>query len=239
MRRWWSGQSQQTVNLSPSGFGGSNPSLRTRKIPERGFLRGAERRANARRVEGFEKVEHVARSKASTTRRLYRSCKDQIPFYKQRINLCYNFLMKNSQKGSATIRVVVIVFLLIIGGVIYYFSNLPSKGINQLAQNQAPIVVISPKDSEALNIGSSYIIRWSGPSNASYNLILVKSDKDQREIAQGTIASNIRGNQYSWIVGFAGIDPGTGGGYKIKVENSTIGVQSSDKSSGIFAIMIQ
>ncbi len=30
MRRWWSGQSQQTVNLSPSGFAGSNPALRTK-----------------------------------------------------------------------------------------------------------------------------------------------------------------------------------------------------------------
>ncbi len=30
MGRWWSGLSQQTVNLSPSGFGGSNPSLPTK-----------------------------------------------------------------------------------------------------------------------------------------------------------------------------------------------------------------
>ncbi len=29
MRRWWSGLSQQTVNLSPSGFVGSNPTRRT------------------------------------------------------------------------------------------------------------------------------------------------------------------------------------------------------------------
>ena len=32
MRRWWSGQSQQTVNLSPSGFVGSNPTRRTKGI---------------------------------------------------------------------------------------------------------------------------------------------------------------------------------------------------------------
>ncbi len=30
MRRWWSGQSQQTVNLLPSGFAGSNPARRTK-----------------------------------------------------------------------------------------------------------------------------------------------------------------------------------------------------------------
>ena len=30
MRRWWSGLSQQTVNLSPSGFVGSNPTRRTK-----------------------------------------------------------------------------------------------------------------------------------------------------------------------------------------------------------------
>ena len=29
MRRWWSGQSQQTVNLSASAFAGSNPARRT------------------------------------------------------------------------------------------------------------------------------------------------------------------------------------------------------------------
>src|SRR3989344_8289992 len=29
MRRWQSGQLHQTVNLTPSGYGGSNPSLRT------------------------------------------------------------------------------------------------------------------------------------------------------------------------------------------------------------------
>ena len=32
MGRWWSGLSQQTVNLSPSGFGGSNPSLPTNEF---------------------------------------------------------------------------------------------------------------------------------------------------------------------------------------------------------------
>ena len=31
MRRWWSGLSQQTVNLSPLGFVGSNPTRRTTK----------------------------------------------------------------------------------------------------------------------------------------------------------------------------------------------------------------
>jgi hypothetical protein len=30
MRRWWSGQSQQTVNLSALAFAGSNPARRTR-----------------------------------------------------------------------------------------------------------------------------------------------------------------------------------------------------------------
>lgn len=29
MRRWWSGQSQQTVNLSAYAFAGSNPARRT------------------------------------------------------------------------------------------------------------------------------------------------------------------------------------------------------------------
>ncbi len=29
MRRWWSGLSQETVNLPPSGFVGSNPTRRT------------------------------------------------------------------------------------------------------------------------------------------------------------------------------------------------------------------
>jgi len=40
MRRWWSGLSQETVNLSPLGFVGSNPTRRTRqKIPSvRDFL---------------------------------------------------------------------------------------------------------------------------------------------------------------------------------------------------------
>ena len=33
MRRWWSGLSQQTVNLSPSGFVGSNPTRRTNEKP--------------------------------------------------------------------------------------------------------------------------------------------------------------------------------------------------------------
>ena len=38
MRRWWSGLSQQTVNLSPSGFVGSNPTRRTKQTnPEKGF----------------------------------------------------------------------------------------------------------------------------------------------------------------------------------------------------------
>ena len=32
MRRWWSGLSQQTVNLSPSGFVGSNPTRRTKLV---------------------------------------------------------------------------------------------------------------------------------------------------------------------------------------------------------------
>ncbi len=31
LRRWWSGQSQQTVNLSTSVFAGSNPARRTNK----------------------------------------------------------------------------------------------------------------------------------------------------------------------------------------------------------------
>ena len=31
MRGWWSGQSQQTVNLSTSVFAGSNPAPRTNK----------------------------------------------------------------------------------------------------------------------------------------------------------------------------------------------------------------
>ena len=31
MRRWWSGLSQQTVNLSASAFVGSNPTRRTIK----------------------------------------------------------------------------------------------------------------------------------------------------------------------------------------------------------------
>ena len=30
MRRWWSGQSQQTVNLSALAFAGSNPARRTK-----------------------------------------------------------------------------------------------------------------------------------------------------------------------------------------------------------------
>lgn len=36
-RRWWSGLSQETVNLPPSGFVGSNPTRRTReeKVSER------------------------------------------------------------------------------------------------------------------------------------------------------------------------------------------------------------
>jgi len=37
MRRWWSGQSQQTVNLSAKAFVGSNPTRRTKvseKAPE-------------------------------------------------------------------------------------------------------------------------------------------------------------------------------------------------------------
>src|SRR3989338_1064776 len=33
MRRWYSGQLQQTVNLSPSGYEGSNPSRRTNTEP--------------------------------------------------------------------------------------------------------------------------------------------------------------------------------------------------------------
>ena len=30
MRRWWSGLSQETVNLPPLGFVGSNPTRRTK-----------------------------------------------------------------------------------------------------------------------------------------------------------------------------------------------------------------
>jgi hypothetical protein len=38
-RRWWSGQSQQTVNLSASAYAGSNPARRTKqKIPNWGFF---------------------------------------------------------------------------------------------------------------------------------------------------------------------------------------------------------
>ncbi len=37
MRRWWSGLSQQTVNLSPSGFVGSNPTRRTTIPRKRNF----------------------------------------------------------------------------------------------------------------------------------------------------------------------------------------------------------
>ncbi len=38
MRRWWSGQSQQTVNLSASAYEGSNPSRRTMNIKGEKFL---------------------------------------------------------------------------------------------------------------------------------------------------------------------------------------------------------
>lgn len=38
MRRWWSGLSQQTVNLSALAFVGSNPTRRTKRKPERVFL---------------------------------------------------------------------------------------------------------------------------------------------------------------------------------------------------------
>src|SRR3989344_2500639 len=51
MRRWQSGQLHQTVNLTPSGYGGSNPSLRTNiKLsdfcPTDSAARSAERDGN-------------------------------------------------------------------------------------------------------------------------------------------------------------------------------------------------
>ena len=41
--RWQSGQSQQAVNLPPSGYGGSNPPLPTNFTPARGAKLRADR----------------------------------------------------------------------------------------------------------------------------------------------------------------------------------------------------
>ncbi len=63
MRRWWSGLSQQTVNLSASAFVGSNPTRRTNKkngfiavfLVASGWIRKTEHDGASRGREIFQK----------------------------------------------------------------------------------------------------------------------------------------------------------------------------------------
>ena len=63
-RRWWSGQSQQTVNLSAYAFAGSNPARRTNKksaqaLPGRFLLVRREVKCVGHTSRGFEKVSPI------------------------------------------------------------------------------------------------------------------------------------------------------------------------------------
>jgi hypothetical protein len=75
--RWQSGQSQQAVNLPPSGYGGSNPPLPTNlSVPGtrglfgwRRYLFGGKRASRAARSGGASKVGALCARDATRARR--------------------------------------------------------------------------------------------------------------------------------------------------------------------------
>lgn len=76
--------------LSKSGMGETSSRVQIPLSPQRTNEMSEWRRERdcfSNLCEGFEKSEYIARSVASTIRRLYRSCKDQIPLSPQNTNL--------------------------------------------------------------------------------------------------------------------------------------------------------
>ncbi len=118
-------------------------------------------------------------------------------------------------------------------------TSLPPKPTSTLSAPSAiPVVTIGPIAGQTLGIGDSYTVKWSGPSNITYNVVL----EDSSGVAQGFIVAGSYSNQYSWQVASVNnsssasqivVPPGT---YRVHVEDASVGPQSSDRPGGTFTI---
>jgi len=112
----------------------------------------------------------------------------------------------------------------------------PTQTPSSLVSSKAPIIVSLPSGGENLSYGDTYTVKWSGPTNVVYNVVL----DDVNGTPQGFLIPGTYANQYTWQVGVvrSGSDdivvpPGN---YRIHVMSASDGAQTTDRVSGVFTI---